>query len=252
MNFRGVNMAGKGVAAVERALTIMSVFDGQHEPVTLTELARRADLFKSTALRLLASLEAFGYVVRHPDGRYHLGPTPFRLGCTYQRSTKLGDVIMPIFRELVANGAESPSFHVRHDREHRLCVYRLDSNHSTVDTVVAGGLYPLGRGAAGKVISAFEGEAGAPLDEIRRSHLATSYGERHPECAGLACPVFDEQGKLAGALSLSGPKVRFARANVKRMTALLFDAAIRLTQALGGDVASLQKARPRGTGSRAA
>ncbi len=244
--------AGKGVAAVNRALTIVSAFDGQLEPVTLAELSRRTGLFKSTLLRLLASLEGFGYVVRHPDGRYHLGPTPLRLGCTYQRSTKLGEIVMPIFRDLVAHGAESPSFHVRHDREQRLCVFRLDSHHSTVDTVVTGAVYPLARGAAGKVILAFDGERGAAFDEIRRTCLGTSYGERNPECAGLACPVFDREDRLAGALSLSGPKVRFTRPNVKRMTVLLFDAAIRLTQALGGDVSRLAKAKPKGARRRAA
>ena len=234
----------RGVAAVNRALTVVAAFDGQLEPLTLAELAQRTRLYKSTLLRLIASLEAFGYLVRLPDGRYHLGPAPFRLGATYQRASGLADLVMPVMRDLVARGTESPSFHVPYDDERRLCTLRIDSNHSTLDTVSAGALLPLARGAAGKLILAFTGGRGGELDRIRKSFFAVSYGERDPECAGVACPVFDAQGKLVGVLSLSGPKARFTKDAVKRMTGLLFDAVIRLTAALGGNTQPLLDAKP--------
>lgn len=220
---------------MERALSVLDAFDGQVRPYSLAELSDRTRLYKSTLLRILASLVAYGYVVRLPDGRYQLGPTPFRLGATYQRVSGLADVILPVMRDLVAQGTESPSFHVRHDGQHRLCTLRVDSNHSTLDTVSAGMLLPLDRGAAGKVILAFTGAPGEALDEIRARRLAYSHGERDPECAGLACPVFGAGDQLVGALSLSGPKVRFNREAVRRMTELLVGAAVRLTAALGGD-----------------
>ncbi len=233
----------QGVAAVDRALTVVAAFDGQLEPLTLAELAGRTGLYKSTLLRLIASLEAFGYVVRLPDGRYHLGPTPFRLGATYQRASGLADLVLPVMRELVARGTESASFHQRYDAERRICTLRVDSNHSTVDKVTAGDILPIGRGAAGKLIAALEGRKGEELDRIRATLLSSSHGERDPECAGLACPVFDAHGQLVGALSLSGPKLRFTREAVKRMTGLLFDAVVRLTAALGGDTRPLLEAR---------
>lgn len=239
--------AEQGVAAVDRALTVIAAFDEALEPLSLAELAKRTGLYKSTLLRLIASLDAFGYVVRRPDGRYHLGPTPLRLAATYQRASALADVMLPVLREMVAQGTESPSFHVRYDEEHRLCVLRIDSNHSTLDAVSPGMLLPLARGAAGKVILAFGGKHGQVFDEIRRDHLAYSDGERDPHCSALACPIFDAWDHFAGALSLSGPKVRFTKPAVKRMTTLLFDAAIRVTGARGGNTATLVAARARQT-----
>ena len=117
-------MVSQGVAAVDRALTILRAFEGEGdpEPLTLAALARRTGLYKSTMLRLMVSLQAFGYIVQLPDGRYHLGPTPFRLGSVYQRGNRLYDHVMPVLRALVAQGTESPSFHVRHDAKLRLCV----------------------------------------------------------------------------------------------------------------------------------
>ncbi len=227
-------MPSPGVAAVDRALTILGAFEDAPEPMTLAELARRTGMYKSTLLRLMSSLQEFGYILQLADGRYHLGPTPFRLGAVYQRANNLHDRVMPLLRQLVADGTESPSFHVRHDAKRRLCVFRVDSQHSTLDRVEAGMLFPLDRGAAGRVILAFDGEKGAAFDDIREGSIAVSFGERDPDCAGLACPVFGPGGKCAGALSLSGPKPRFTRDNIKEMTTLLLKAAVRLTRTLGG------------------
>lgn len=230
-------MVSQGVAAVDRALTILRAFEGEGdpEPLTLAALARRTGLYKSTMLRLMVSLQAFGYIVQLPDGRYHLGPTPFRLGSVYQRGNRLYDHVMPVLRALVVQGTESPSFHIRHDAKLRLCVLRIDSQHSTLDRVSAGALLPLDRGAAGTIILAFDdAQVGEKYDRAREAHSAISYGERDPDCAGIASPVFGADDKLVGALSVSGPKSRFTDDTVRKMSAQVIDAARRITYSLGG------------------
>lgn len=230
-------MVSQGVAAVDRALTILRAFEGEGdpEPLTLAALARRTGLYKSTMLRLIVSLQAFGYIVQLPDGRYHLGPTLFRLGSVYQRGNRVYDQVTPVMRELVGQGTESPSFHIRHDARRRLCVLRIDSQHATLDRVSAGALLPLDRGAAGTVILAFEdAAAGEKYDRVRAAYSAVSYGERDPDCAGIASPVFGADGKLVGALSVSGPRSRFTDDNVTRMAAAVAAAAQRITRSLGG------------------
>ncbi|RZN35009.1 IclR family transcriptional regulator [Bradyrhizobium sp. Leo121] len=237
-------MRSPGVAAVDRALTILGAFEEKPEPMSLAELSRHTGMYKSTLLRLMTSLQEFGYLVQLTDGRYHLGPTPFRLGAIYQRANNLHDQVMPVLRQLVAAGTESPSFHVRHDGKRRLCVFRIDSQHSTLDRVEAGMLLPLDRGAAGRVILAFDGESGEAYDPIRKGGIAVSFGERDPDCAGIACPVFGPNGKLVGALSLSGPKPRFTKDSIKTMSSLLSQAAARLTHSLGGPTELLDRATP--------
>jgi len=99
-------MPSPGVAAVDRALSILAAFEDAPEPMTLAELARRTKMYKSTLLRLMTSLQEFGYLVQFADGRYHLGPTPFRLGAVYQRSNNLHDRVVPLLRQLVADGTD--------------------------------------------------------------------------------------------------------------------------------------------------
>ena len=51
-----------GVAAVDRALSVLSAFRAGDEAVPLAELAERTGLVKSTIMRLAVSLEAHGFL----------------------------------------------------------------------------------------------------------------------------------------------------------------------------------------------
>jgi DNA-binding IclR family transcriptional regulator len=226
--------ASEGVAAVDRAFTILAALADGAEPLSLAELARRTGLYKSTILRLLASVEAAGYATRLRDGRYGLGPGAVRRGRAYERQNPLRLHVVPVLSDLVERGTESASFHVRHGPQTRLCLFRVNSHHSTLDRVMAGDILPLARGAAGRVLAAFAPEAAPDLGAVREEGYALSRGERDPNCAGLAAPVFGPGGTLAGAISLSGPGDRFTPEAVEAMRAVLLSAAASLSAALGG------------------
>jgi DNA-binding IclR family transcriptional regulator len=223
-----------GVAAVERALAIVAAVETADSPITLADLARKTGFYKSTILRLLGSLEGAGYVVRLGDGRYDLGLTAFRLGTAFERKNTLRHYVLPMLRRLVAQGTESASFHVRQGHDARLCLFRVNSGHATLDRVEAGGSYPLRAGAGGHILLAFADEQGPRYDAIRAEGWACSLGERDPSCAAVAAPVFGPARQLIGILSLSGPRERFGPAEIETMEALLRTAAIELTRALGG------------------
>ncbi|BCN37027.1 IclR family transcriptional regulator [Alicycliphilus denitrificans] len=222
-----------GVAAVDRALHIATALANSPQALTLTELSVATGMYKSTLLRLLASLERAGLVTHRSDKRYALGPLAFVFGRSFEQTHGLQGAIQPILQWLVEQGTESPSFHVRHDQTHRLCIMRIDSNHSTLDRVRIGDLLPLHRGAAGKVITSLE--QGPPPSPTASSDLVfTSFGERDPLCGAIAAPVFGPSASLLGAISVSGPLERFSELAVERMKTLVIAAAQRATQSLGG------------------
>jgi DNA-binding IclR family transcriptional regulator len=223
--------AREGVAAVERALNIVAALEASAHPLSLADLARATGMYKSTLLRLLTTLERSTLVVRRPDSKYGLGQFAFRLGRAFETSYHLKECVLPVLEWLVAQGTESPSFHRWHDQETRLCLFRIDSRHPTLDRVRAGDILPIKRGAAGKVLRAFRKGLAATGDSPL---VQTSYGERDPSCAAIACPVFGPSGEMMGALSLSGPLERFSPAAVKKMSKPLVIAAERATRSLGG------------------
>jgi len=233
--------AAAGVAAVNRALSLLAAFSVERPVLTLAQLAAHTGLYKSTILRLAQSLTAFGYLSRTEEGSFMLGPTPLRLAAVYQGSLHPAEQVMPVLRALARDAGESAALYVRAGRM-RLCAYRAPSPRAVSDNVREGDLLPLDRGAGGQVLLAFSGHPGLRHEATRQRMLVVTRGERDPETAAIAAPVFGRAQRLQGALSLSGPVARFMPDAIPGMQTLLLAAARTLTQSFGGDAAIYQRA----------
>ncbi len=215
----------QGVAAVERALAILGAFREGDAALTLAELAARTGCYKSTILRLLASLERRRCVDRLADGRWALGPMLFRWGTLYARAQPVEAHLPGILAPLAAESGETASFWVRHG-DHRLCLARVRSPNPIRDDLAVGHMVALPAGAGGRVLVAAD---------PRALGTVATFGERNPETAAIAAPVFGPGGGLAGALGVSGPKARIADRREGHL-ALVAEAAADLTRRLGGDL----------------
>jgi DNA-binding IclR family transcriptional regulator len=218
-----------GVAAVDRALLLLSAFGPGDGELTLAELSARAQLVKSTALRLLASLAHAGFVRRSEAGLYSPGPEIARLAALAAPSPSLEAVVAPALAKLVATTKETAAFHVRRD-DRRVCLYRVDSPQVLRDHGRVGDVFPLDRGAGGRVLLAFSGTKGAVYERIRRDGYAALVGDRVPDLAGISAPVFGPGGELVGAVTLSPPAHRYR----KSFVAPVREAAAAITAGLRG------------------
>ena len=218
-----------GVEAVDRALALLRAFREGDAGLPLAELARRTGLYKSTILRLAASLERGGLLARGGDGRFRLGEELWRLGALYRGAFDLERVIRPALQRLVDATGETASFYVRAG-DARACLYRVNSPKAVRHHLEEGVRLPLERGAAGRVLLAFAGAPGAVSARIRRAGEYVSLGERDPEIAAAAVPAFDAGGMLRGALAVSGLIARFDAPARKRALAALREAAAALRQ----------------------
>jgi DNA-binding IclR family transcriptional regulator len=237
--------APAGVAALDRACAILFAFRADDDgPLTLAELAARTGLYKSTLLRLAATLIRHKLLLRLEDGRYQLGPAGLTLGALYQRSLRLGDLLLPLMRELADFSGESVSFYVR-EGEVRVCLHRVDSKQAVRFHVREGDVLPLANGSGGRTLLAFGGEPGAAYERIRADGYCVSVGERERDTAGLSVPVFGLRQELRGAMTLAGPAARLDAAFVARTLGPLLACAARATEALGGDAAPLYAAQVR-------
>ena len=215
-----------GAAAVDRALSLLGAFRAGDTALPLTELAERTRLYKSTALRLLASLEHARLVQRLDDGRYALGNEVARLHAIYAASFSLDHVVLPQLRRLVQATGESAAYHVRQGQGAdavRLCLYRIDSPHPVRDHIRAGDVLPLERGTGGRVLTAFDparARGGSAADRkllaaIRERGYYAATGDRLAEVAGISAPVFHADGTLAAAVTLTMPTHRYDERYVK-------------------------------------
>lgn len=222
-----------GVRAVDRALALLCAFRDDDGPVSLTEISRRVGLNMTTALRLLQTLEGQGFVQRGPSGGYLLGATLLLLGDRFRRSLKLENHVLPALERLRGESGESAVFFVR-DGNQRRCVWRLDSPQLVRAYAPIGEVFPLGHGAHGRALIAFEAETGRPaaLPVVTRA-------ERHPDLAAIAAPILGASGEVVGSLGISVPLYRFTPETEALCRRLTMREAAQVTRGLGGDAARL-------------
>lgn len=226
-----------GVAAVDRALNILGIFTPQDHSLTLTQIAERTGMYKSTVLRLAESLIRAHYLVRISDGSYQIGPKPLQLGSIFQRQFRSSEFVPPVLRELVAQLGESASYYVP-AQNGRICLHRVDAPRMIRDAVREGDWRPLENGAAGTILMAFRGDPGDRLDRVRQEFWAASLGnEIDAELAAVSVPVFGPGGAIAGALSISGPRYRLEEHGTRSFVPALLAAGKRLSAAFGADPA---------------
>jgi DNA-binding IclR family transcriptional regulator len=215
-----------GAAAVDRALSLLGAFRGGDTALSLAQLAERTRLYKSTVLRLLASLEHASLIQRLDDGRYALGNEVARLHGIYAASFSLDHLVLPELRKLVQATGESAAYHVRQGEGPdavRLCLYRIDSPHPIRDHIRAGDVLPLERGTGGRVLTAFDpvrAKRGSAADRkllaaIREHGYYAATGDRLAEVAGISAPVFHADGSIAAAVTLTMPSHRYDERYVK-------------------------------------
>ena len=138
--------ANGGSATADRVLSLLAAFHSGDLELTLAELASRTGLYKSTALRLLHSLEAANFISANGKGSFRLGGEILRLHAVLGAAGGLEAAVMPVLRELVAETKETAALHVRRG-EHRVRLYVVDSPQSLREHVVSGEELPLDRGA---------------------------------------------------------------------------------------------------------
>jgi len=224
-----------GVAAVGRAMTVLGAFRPGDTALPLRVLAARTGLYKSTILRLLASLERHCCVKRNADGSWSPGSMLLHWGSLYTRSLGLEALVPPVLDSLTEATGQGATFWVRADEDRRVCLYRAAPPRTLRVAVQAGDMMPLGAAATGRVFAIWDAEGAMPEaapETAPGGHpVVTTQGSRDLDAAAISAPVFLPGGALCGALTLSGSQERLWP-EVERVKPLVADAAAGLTRAL--------------------
>jgi DNA-binding IclR family transcriptional regulator len=218
-----------GSTTADRTLMLLAAFLAGESELSLAQLAVRTGLYKSTALRLLHSLEAAHFVLRTPQGAYRLGREIPRLNAVYEAADSFQTAVMPVLRSLVESTGETAALHVRRG-QHRVRLFWIDSPRALREHILLGEELPLDRGSGGQVLAAYSGQRGKTYETIRKQGYALSIGGRIPELSGISAPVFGSRGELLGALTLTMPTQRWKPG----WRSVVVKEAKKLTEALGG------------------
>jgi DNA-binding IclR family transcriptional regulator len=214
------------VPGLERGLRILQLFSHTKRVWTAAEMARALGIPRSTAFRLVQTLEQLGFLERTNDV-YHIGPAVLRLGFEYIASLELTDMARPVIERLRDDAGYSAQLVIR-DRRDVVVVIKATAQSMFNSNFTVGTRLPAHATVLGRIL----------LSEVEDSELAELYpGSELPKAStrspktlpalkkllqgdrargyalsesffeqgisAIAAPIRDESGKVVAALSLT-------------------------------------------------
>jgi DNA-binding IclR family transcriptional regulator len=223
-----------GHRAANRVVDILELVAGRAEGLTLRDVSAQLEAPKSSLLPLLRALTARGYLAQGRGGEYRLGPGGLDLGAAAPAQRELADVARPAAVDLMRRTGETVFVGMlSSDRTSVVYVDKVDSDHIIRYAGGVGDRRPLHATASGKAILAFLPQEEreeiltslslarhtdrtvtslaalrAAREQIRRTGVCVNVDEMVAGASGIAAPVFDRYGRVAGACAIGGPTDR--------------------------------------------
>ena len=213
------------VQSLERGLSVLRTFTADAPALSLSDVARRADLTRATARRLLHTFESLGYM-RSQGKLFELTPKVLDLGYAYVSSLRLPDIAQPYMEELSERVNESVSAAVL-DGNDIVYVARVPTKHIMSISLGIGSRLPATTTSMGRVLLAELPESELEcflkrvtiearttrtivdaealhheLAEIRRLGYAINNQELEDSVRSVAVPLRDGQKRAIAALNI--------------------------------------------------
>ncbi|MQA79492.1 MAG: helix-turn-helix domain-containing protein [Streptosporangiales bacterium] len=220
-----------GVQSVDRAVTILEIMAREGD-VGVTEIAAELGVHKSTAFRLVNTLERRGLVEQDSDrGKYRLGVALLRLAGATQKQLDLVQESRVVTQRLAVEVGETVNVTVMSDGAALYIDQAAGPSALQIHNWV-GRRIPLHATSNGKVLLAFHSyrrlsdvvrsplerftehtvsslrQLESQLATVRETGYAVAVNELELGLTAIAGPVYDSRGHVIASVSASGPGFR--------------------------------------------
>ena len=216
------------IAGLEKGLAILETFGDAQPRMTAAQMGEQVGMTRTAARRYLLTLSHLGYVAT--DGKlFWLAPRVLRLGQAFIESSRLARIVQPFLQRITA-GTQEIAYLSALDGDDVVYVARNGPNRAMNTGFVLGARVPAHVTAAGMLMlvlraspsweewlkhatlrtytsytitdkAALQGE----FAHIRRQGWALSEQQLELNFRGVAVPLRDAKGQLAGALNVTMP-----------------------------------------------
>ena len=240
------------IQSLARGLQIVDLLMQSQSPVSVTELASFLEVDKSTASRLVRTLENYGYVQQAKDSRaYVIGKRLHSIGWQLTNRYALRETAQPFLNQLVRQTGECS--HVGVYSSGKILVIEDIQAETSLLRVMggAGRLIHTHNTALGKALLAF-GDFPIPellpitvntivepeefqteLEAIRQRGYAVDDEENEYGVRCIAAPVFDALGIAVASMGVSAPTARVQESDVESFGQMVREMAYHLSCELG-------------------
>jgi DNA-binding IclR family transcriptional regulator len=246
----------KGILVLHKALDILDTIREGRSGFALADLARALDLPKPTAYRIVATMEARGYLARSQAGHYQMTRKLSDLRQNESEEEALLRAAKPVMQRLVESCRETVNLGVL-DAGEVVVVSMIESPQSIRMSSKVGNRRYLHSTALGKVLLSGLPEKevqrlirihGLPrltprtlvsrqslaseLEQVRKQGFALDNEENELDGRCIGAAIVDKGGRVVAALSISAPIFRMDMARVKNLAGELRDACRDISRAL--------------------
>ena len=229
------------IRSIHNALSLLEEFKGDRDELGVTELSKRLNLHKNRVFRILATLEAKGYIEQNKaTENYRLGVKSLELGQTFIKQLGLVRQAKPFLREIVEKCNEMA--YVGIIRQHSVIYLDVEEANQMVkvDNRV-GWRIPIHCTAIGKAQIAHASEEELEklgilnhmerftpntivdkvefikhIKEVAKQGYAVDNEEHNLGVRCVGVPLKDYTGRVVGGISVSGPSFRMTDEVLKR------------------------------------
>lgn len=243
------------VQAVDRALRILELL-ADRGPLTASEIARALGVHRSTAFRLLGTLQGRRFAARQPDGAYALGSGALRVAGAVTARIDFAREAQAICDEVTRKLGETSNVAILVDGDTVNIAQTTGTSSVAVRDQFVGQRTPTHATSSGKALLAFAGEeeierAAGSLDRfsqttitdagrlreemrlVRERGWGSALAEWQDHTNAVAVPVFASDGSVIAALSTTAPAFRMPEESLPELAAELRGFADELSRRLG-------------------
>lgn len=214
---------------VEKALTLLELLSTYNEPVRLADLARTAEMNKSTAFRMLGVMSRLGYVTQdEPNGRYMITTRMWEVGIRAFQRDDLRVHARPYLEKIVAETNETALFSRRDDHD-VVILEKVDCSQALQMMAPLGSRSPVHASSFGKAFLMTEPREKIldlpltyftpstitehdklikDLEVANKIGVAIGIDEYRPGVSGVAAPVIGPDGRVHAMIGISLPTIR--------------------------------------------
>lgn len=238
--------------SLAKGLQVLCAFNAGHRSLTLGEISQRTGMSKASAQRSVHTLQALGYIGKHPlTRRFGLLPRVVELGFNYLDAHPLITAAHSYLAQLARDSGETATLTEPTDHHMVYLAQVLTTQHIPVLTPV-GTRVPMYASSCGRAyLSQLPGDQARALllamprpartratltevdaleQQLQRSRdhgYATNCEELFLGDMGLAAPVFNVSGRVIGAVHVAPPTSRWSMADAERQLGPLVIACAR-------------------------
>lgn len=217
---------------VIKSMRILELFKSHHQ-LSLQKIIQLTGSPKTTAYRMVASLEDEGFLRKNRHGEYELGFAFLEYGQLVRSRLDIRRIAYPVMQRLKEELGEAVNLIIREGNE-AIYVEKIETDKPVRVYTGIGRTAPLYAGACPRILLSFmpKAEKEEYLNHVYLKPIATgtitdmeklktmlneskvkgytiSHSELHDDSSAIGAPIFNYEDEVQAAISIVGPEKRF-------------------------------------------